>query len=241
MKTPLRVRVGQLRIGQTRSFGPNGEPSAIDKRTVDRTLWLGRTGFADDQQGDPRHHGGTEKAVHHYPAEHYADWRRELPATVHTTLQPGGFGENLSTSGLTESTVCIGDRWRLGEALLEVSQPRKPCWKLNVRFGLADMARRVQASGRIGWYYRVLQPGPVEPDTPLELLERPHPDWPLARLLETLWDAQGDHKALAEMASLTVLAPAWRDPARRRLVSGEIEASTARLVTPTVGGDDPAG
>ncbi|MCB1727166.1 MAG: hypothetical protein KDI22_07020, partial [Gammaproteobacteria bacterium] len=65
--------------------------------------------------------------------------------------------------------------------------------------------------------------------------------WPLARLLETLWDAQGDHKALAEMASLTVLAPAWRDPARRRLVSGEIEASTARLVTPTVGGDDPAG
>ena len=61
---------------------PNGEPSAIDKRTVDQNLWLGRTGFADDQQGDPRHHGGTEKAVHHYPAEHYADWRRELPATA---------------------------------------------------------------------------------------------------------------------------------------------------------------
>ena len=232
MKTPLKVPVGRLRIGQTRPFGPNGEPSAIDKHTVDRSLWLGRTGFADDQQGDPRHHGGTEKAVHHYPAEHYAYWRRELRATAHATLHPGGFGENLSTTGLTEATVCIGDRWRLGEALLEVSQPRKPCWKLNVRFVLPDMARRVQTSGRIGWYYRVLQPGPVEPGTTLALLERPHPDWPLVRLLEILWGDRSDHEALAEMADLTALAPAWRDPAGRRLASDEIEASTARLVTP---------
>lgn len=232
MKIPVKARLELLLIGQTRPFGPNGEPSAIDKRPVDRPLWLGQTGFASDQQGDPRHHGGLEKAVHHYPAEHYAAWRRELPKKAHAALQPGGFGENLSTTGLTEANLCIGDRWRLGEALLEVSQPRKPCWKLNQRFGLPDMARRVQASGRVGWYYRVLQPGAVAPGALLELLERPHPDWPLARLLDTLYGAAPDRETLAAMAALEVLAVAWRQPARHRLEDDRLENSGQRLKTP---------
>lgn len=240
MKALVEVRLEQLLIGQPRPFGPNGEPSAIDKHAVGRPLWLGQAGFAGDGQGDPRHHGGSEKAVHHYPAEHYAAWCRELPEVAQAALQPGGFGENLSTTGLTEASLCIGDQWRLGEALLEVSQPRKPCWKLNQRFGLPDMARRVQASGRIGWYYRVLQPGLVAPDALLERLERPHPDWPLARLPEILWGERSDREALAAMADLAALAPAWRDPARRRLASGGIEPSFTRLTTP-VTRDGPTG
>lgn len=232
MKAPVKLRLEQLLIGQIRPFGPNGEPSAIDKRPVGQPLWLGPAGFTDDQQGDPRHHGGSEKAVHHYPAEHYAAWRRELPTAAHPALQPGGFGENLSTTGLTEANLCIGDRWRLGEALLEVAQPRKPCWKLNMRFGLPDMARRVQASGRIGWYYRVLHPGLVAPDALLERLERPHPDWTLARLLVAVFGPAPDRETLAAMAALKVLAMAWRKPAQHLLDSGRLEESRQRLNTP---------
>ena len=137
--------------------------------------------------------------------------------------------------------MCIGDRWRLGEALLEVSQPRKPCWKLNVRFGL-----RIWPVGCRRWRpHRLVLPGAAagagrarhpaqETSSARTWTGRSHGCW---RLCGT----PGDEGTLAEMASLTVLAPAWRDPARRRLVTGEIKASTARLVTPTVGGDDPAG
>jgi len=235
MSAPMVVTIARLLIGQTRPFGPNGEPSAIDKHPVDQPLWLGQTGFAGDQQGDRRHHGGMEKAVHHYPAEHYAAWRSALPASAHAVLRPGGFGENLSTTGLSEATLCIGDRWRLGEALLEVSQPRKPCWRLNQRFGLPDMARLVQASGRIGWYYRVLQPGMVEPGSMLRLLERPHPDWPVARLLDALYSATPERETLTAIAALEVLALSWREPALRRLASGSVEENGQRLNTPPPG------
>ena len=140
-------------------FGPRGQPSAIAKQPV-ASQYLDYTGFDSDQQGDPVHHGGPQKAVHHYAFEHYAAWQRELKAIDGVrNLAIGGFGENLSTLGLTEANVAIGDIFTLGDAVIQVSQPRQPCWKLGVRFNLAGMARKVQASGRTGWYYRVLQPG----------------------------------------------------------------------------------
>jgi MOSC domain-containing protein YiiM len=230
--TPSTLQLQCLLIGQATAFGPNGTPSAIGKQPVERPLWLGDTGFSGDQQGDPRHHGGREKAVHHYPADHYPAWRGELPASCSTGLRPGGFGENLSTTGLTECDVHIGDRWRLGAAVIEVSQPRRPCWKLNLRFGVADMARRVQASGRTGWYYRVLQPGRVEPDARLLLLERPCPEWPLTRLMDALHAEQVAPATLAAVARLAALAESWRLLAQRRLACGQLEDDCARLDLP---------
>lgn len=222
----------ELRVGRAHAFGPNGEPSAIDKQAVATPLWLGPHGLAGDEQGDPRHHGGPEKALHHYAAEHYATWRLELPQRSAACLHPGAFGENVSTLGLTEANVCIGDVFRLGGAIAQVSQARQPCWKLNLRFGLAGMAERVQHSGRTGWYYRVLEAGAVAPGDAFTLIERPCPDWPLARVLHFFFVEPLDRAALEAIAALNALSPSWRDLAARRLASNQVESWSGRLTTP---------
>lgn len=221
-----------LRVGRARAFGPNGEPSAIDKQPVTTALWLDRHGLAGDEQGDPRHHGGAEKALHHYAADHYAVWRQELPQLPAARLQVGAFGENVSTLGLTETNVCVGDVFGLGDARIQVSQARQPCWKLNLRFGPPDMATRVQRSGRTGWYYRVLEAGMVRPDDTLTLIERPCPDWPLARILHHFFVAPLDRATLRAIAALDTLSLSWRELAARRLATGQVESWHGRLTTP---------
>lgn len=222
----------ELCVGRARAFGPNGEPSAIDKQAVATPLWLGPHGLAGDEQGDPRHHGGPEKALHHYAAEHYATWLLELPQRSAACLHPGAFGENVSTLGLTEANVCVGDVFRLGGAITQVSQARQPCWKLNLRFGLAGMAERVQHSGRTGWYYRVLEAGAVAPGDTFTLIERPCPEWPLARVLHFFYAEPLNRAALEAIAALHALSPSWRDLAARRLASNQVESWHGRLTTP---------
>ncbi|AWK87356.1 MOSC domain-containing protein [Azospirillum thermophilum] len=214
--------------GKAAPFGPPGRTSAIGKTPVDGRRPVGPEGFLEDEQADRRVHGGPEKAIHHYPLDHHAAWRNDL-GDLPLLDRPGAFGENLSTSGLTEADVCIGDRFRAGTALLEVSQARQPCWKLNHRFGVPDMARRVQASGRTGWYYRVLEPGEISPGDRLVLVERAYADWPLSRLLHQLYVDTMNRGALAEMAALPVLAASWRTLAERRLARGGVEDWSGRL------------
>ncbi len=220
-----------LRIGRIETFGPAGQASAIAKQAVDVRVAVGKLGLAGDEQADSLHHGGIDKALHHYPCEHYATWAAELPEQA-ALFNAGGFGENLSTLGLDESNVCLGDVFRIGSATIQVSQGRKPCWKLNHRFGIADMARRVQDSGRTGWYYRVLVEGEIAQDDTFTLIEQPHPDWTLARLIGVIYHDQADRNALAELAGLDVLAPSWRELAAKRLNTGGIEDWLRRLVTP---------
>lgn len=234
MNEPLPLKLSALLIGQSVPFGPNGEPSAIGKTGVSLPLSLGITGFAGDRQADLRHHGGADKAVHHYPAEHYAAWRRELPEIPPQHFQPGAFGENLSSFGLSEENVCIGDIFRIGSARLQVSQARQPCWKLNVRFSHSGMSARVQESGRTGWYYRVLEQGEVAPDAEIQLLDRPCPEWTLALLLNYLYRDPLNGEALTRMSALSTLPASWRELARRRLETGRIEDWAQRLATPAI-------
>lgn len=235
------VAVAQLLVGRALPFGPNGEPSAINKRSVAEPLRLTVSGFAEDEQGDLRHHGGPDKAIHHYPGEHYAAWRFALPQVPAERFCTGAFGENFSTVGLIEANICVGDVFRLGTAVIQVSQARQPCWKLNVRFGRSDMARLVQESARTGWYHRVLETGEVAPGAELHLLDRPHPEWPLARLLHHLYANPLNDRALAAIAALSVLPASWRELAERRLKSGQVEEWSHRLNTPVVatGGEKP--
>lgn len=205
-----------LRVGGIAPLGPDATPSAIRKRPLTERIRLSQLGLQGDDQADRKHHGGPDKALHHYPAEHYAAWRREIPERAES-FEPGGFGENLSTLGLTEATICLGDIFRLGSALIQVSQGRRPCRKLQLRFSLDDMAARVQASGRTGWYYRVLQAGAVSCEDALFLEQRPYPEWPLERLARVLNGEPVEHAALATLASLEVLAPSWRASAEKRL------------------------
>lgn len=204
-----------LRLGSLRPLGREGLSSAIDKQPASGPVWVGVTGIEGDQQADRVHHGGADKALHHYPAEHYAAWRAELPDEAGWVL--GGFGENLATAGLTETEACLGDVYRLGEARLQISQGRSPCRKLNLRFGRSDMPERVLASGRTGWYYRVLTPGRVAPDDRLVLLERRYPDWTVARLYRSLFGADNDRAGWAALADHPALSASWRQRARTRL------------------------
>ncbi|MCO4862201.1 MOSC domain-containing protein [Cupriavidus sp. WGlv3] len=229
----LRVPVAAVLTGAVRPFGPKGVPSGIAKAATRARIRVTTTGLEGDGQGDPRHHGGPEKALHHYAFDHYPAWRmtlREQGVPADGVLDsPGAFGENLSTTGLTEADVCIGDQFRLGTALVEVSQARQPCWKLNHRFGYAGMSRAVQQSLRTGWYYRVLEPGDVAAGDGLELAARPCPGWSLHRLLQVLYVDRLDYAALQEIAALAPLAESWRKLARQRLERRAVEAMERRL------------
>lgn len=197
--------------GKSRPLRGAEERSAIAKTPASGALMLGPLGFAGDEQADLLHHGGPDKAVHHYPAEHYVRWREELGE--HPLLYgPGGFGENIATSGLLESGVCIGDVFRLGAGIVEVSQGRQPCWKVSHRFGMPTLAGRMVTTGRVGWYYRVLQPGRVAVGEGIELVERPLPEWTVARVFELLIGGKGrsEPDALAALAAMDRLASPWR-------------------------------
>lgn len=228
----IDVRIDVLLAGRVRPFGPKGVPSGIEKMAVEGPVRVTTVGLDIDEQGDPKHHGGPEKAIHHYPHDHYAGWCSELAghgANVDVLEHAGAFGENLSTTGLTEADVCIGDRFRLGTALVEVSQARQPCWKLNHRFGFAGMSRAVQGSGRTGWYYRVIEAGEVAAGDRLVLVARPCPEWSLQRLLHVLYVDRLNIAALAEMAELPVLAESWRKLARQRVANHAVEDMEKRL------------
>ncbi|MFN7089242.1 MAG: MOSC domain-containing protein [Allorhizobium sp.] len=215
-------------VGQIRPLGKTGAQSGIAKAAVDHELELGLTGFTADAQGDLKVHGGIEKAVHHYPHDHYAAWQADIGP--HALLsRPGAFGENLSTSGLSEKNVAIGDIFKLGSAIIEVSQGRQPCWKLNERFSVNTMARKVQRTGRTGWYYRVLEPGVVTPSDRLVMIERRSPDWTIERIWRSFYVDTLNLPELEAIANLTALAPSWREHARRRIASGKVEDWTHRL------------
>lgn len=184
-------------------------------------------GIEGDEQGDLRVHGGVEKAIHHYPYEHYRAWADELGE--HALLaQPGAFGENFSTQGWREADVCLGDRIRIGSALIEVSQGRLPCWKLDERFNVAQMALRMQQNGRTGWYYRVLEEGQVQVGDRLQIVEREHREWSIARLSGVLFDKRPETALLEECLALP-LVPSWRKNLQRRLEQRQVKDWTSRL------------
>lgn len=219
-----------LRVGQPQVFGPQGQPSAIDKHSVDQPVYLDYDGFTTDQQGDPRHHGGPEKAVHHYASDHYPFWRQELQQFADArNLTIGGFGENISTLGLTEENICVGDVFRLGGATIQVTQPRQPCWKLAIRFNVKAMALKVQNSGRTGWYYRVLEPGLVSPQDVLQRVRQINPQWPLARVLAVLYHDVMNTDDLAALAQLPGLTDRMRALAAARLSRSKVEDWAPRL------------
>ena len=226
MTTPP-CTVEEVLAGKAVPFTRPGSHSAIAKIAVVGPQRVTTLGIGGDEQGDLRVHGGPDKAVHHYPMDHYPAWRSDIGS--HALLErPGAFGENISTSGMTEAFVCLGDRYRLGSALVEVSQSRQPCWKLSDRFAVPDMARRVQDSGRTGWYYRVIEEGQVQKGDRIALEARPHPRWSLARLIDLLYQRAVEPKLLHDVLALP-LVPSWRALFERRLERGAVEDWRKRL------------
>lgn len=191
-------------------------PSAFVKHQLRHPANVTLTGLEGDQQADHSVHGGPEKAVYAYSLANYTAWRREFPQHA-GTLVPGAFGENLCIDGLHETGVCVGDVHRIGEARLQVCQPRQPCFKLALRFADKFMPKAMIKTGRAGWYYRVLAPGVIAAGDAVQLDDRPNPDFSFARLIELISHSTATVGELEKLQNMEGLASDWQTRARESL------------------------
>jgi MOSC domain-containing protein YiiM len=214
--TALTGEVNALFLGRAQEIASTGTESWWDKpwstgfykQRQSAESWLGYEGLRGDEQADRRVHGGVDKAVCVYPGEHYPDWRAALRLP---DLPLGAFGENFTTLGLLESTVCIGDVFSLGEARVQVSQPRQPCWKLARRWRIKDLTLQVERTGRTGFYFRVLHHGAFRAGDRLALLERPCPEWTIQRCNEVIHHEKDDLATARALAECRFLSATWKD------------------------------
>lgn len=204
-----------LYIGGIRPLPQSGRPTGIYKQPASGPLELGPEGFVGDQQADRRVHGGPDKAVHLYPARHYARLAERFPEAA-ALLLAGSNGENISTPDLDENDVCLGDIWRLGSARLQLCQPRNPCWKIDERYGCDGMAQFIAEHRLTGWYWRVLTPGVAAPGDTLEL-ETAAASPTLAEAMDLASAHRPAQAALQALADLPGLASQWRDKIINRL------------------------
>ena len=201
------VTIDGLYAGQVALLAGDSRSSAIVKSAVAGRRLLSAEGLAGDTQADRRVHGGGGKALHQFPAEHYARLAAAFPAAQN--LAPGGLGENLSTRGMTEEQVCIGDVFRLGSARIQVSQPRTPCWKIDTRCACEGVSAFIAEHGLAGWYYRVLEAGEVGAGDRLEHLERAADAVTLAEFWRVIRTPRPAVDALLRLAYTTGLDPQW--------------------------------
>lgn len=191
--------------GTARPFN-GAELSAIAKTARHDRVQILPHGLAPDEQADAKHHGGPEMALHLYPLDHHAFWRDQIGA--HELLdQPGAFGSNIAVAGITEHDVHIGDRFRLGSAIVEISQPRKPCWKIEHRFGQKGMVAQIIQTARCGWYFRVIETGEVAAGDHFERILAGQTDWSVARVFTAIYAGKATAEELGELATLAGLAP----------------------------------
>ena len=239
MKQPAVATIISLQVGQPRTVGGRESSDPFDevwttgffKLPVTDPVWLGTTNLNGDGQADLKNHGGPEKAVNVYPVEHYPYWQQVLGAVE---FPFGSFGENFTTEGLLETEVCLGDIFEVGSALVQVSQPRQPCWKLARRWRRKDLALRVQESGRTGWYFRVIREGTVQAGSRLILIERPCPEWTVASANDVMHRWTDDIQAAQSLAVCPALAVRWRETLNKRVETKTAGSTTARLYGPNL-------
>lgn len=188
--------------------------SAIFKEPVDEPVWLGVNGLTGDEVADTKHHGGPDKAVFAYPVEHYDYWAEELSTT---DMGIGAMGENLAIQDMDERKVCIGDIYRYGDAVIQVAQPREPCWKPARRFGEKDLAKLISSTGRTGWYFRVLEEGEVQGGQTITFMERPSSRWTVEACHEIVSGSNEDRELTRELSTSPFLAEDLRESLHKRL------------------------
>lgn len=222
-----QTRIHSIQIGAPRTVGVPGSDdpmervftSAIWKEPVAGRLWASAAGLAGDSVANRKVHGGPDQAVLAYGFAHYPRWREEWERD---DVMPGAFGENLTLTELTEDVVCVGDVFRFGDVLLEVSKPREPCSTLARRHKRPELMDIVYRTGRSGWYLRVKRDGWLEAGQPGELVDRPFPQWPVRRAQDVMRARRDRREEAALLAECPALAPNWRERLRK-LVQEELE------------------
>lgn len=209
------MKIVSINVGRPREVLWKGMTvqTGIFKEPVDGPVRIEQLNLAGDAQADLTVHGGKDKAVYAYPAEHYEYWRRGLPETAFSW---GMFGENLTTEGLSEESLFIGDQLKVGEAVLTVTQPRVPCYKLELRFGRDDIIKRFLWSGRSGFYFAVVEPGDVRAGNEIEIIERDKNGVSVADIYR-LFVGQTDDPELRERAmKIDALPRIWKQQLLQR-------------------------
>ena len=221
---PCTIECGDVGTSSNRAL-----TTGFFKQPMSGPVWLGRLNLDGDGQADLENHGGVDKAVNVYPIEHYPYWLQILSANE---LVPGSFGENFTTEALSEDEVCIGDIFEIGDSLVEVSQPRQPCWKLARRWGVPDLALQFQNTGRTGWYFRVLREGLVQANQSVVLASRPFPQWTIARANLLMHHQTEDRDAARDLANCPALSSRWRVKLGKRADTSMVESHSVRLYGP---------
>lgn len=191
--------------------------TGIFKHPVEGRVRLGRLNLAGDAQADLENHGGPAKAVYAYPFEHYAYWAQQLGRD---DFLPGQFGENFTAEGMREEDACLGDVFRIGQAVVEVSQPRIPCFKLGLKMGLPDFPKRFLASGRLGFYLRVLEEGEVAAGDAIARLHRGPEGVTIQALVRAAYLERGHDELLGRALRVPALSAGWREFLEERLTTG---------------------
>jgi len=205
-----------IQTGRAAPLGPERVPSGFVKTARLGKVAVTPLGLDGDEQADLVAHGGREKAVYGYAAARFAVWAKEFPALAdHFTA--GSMGENLTVAGMDESDICVGDVHAIGTALLQVCQPRQPCFKFALRHDNKLLPKAMVRLGFSGWYYRVLKTGSLKAGDTLTLYDRPNPDFAFARLTEIVYHGKATRDELHRMARMPELASQWRGIARQML------------------------
>ncbi|MBD2869774.1 MOSC domain-containing protein [Paenibacillus arenilitoris] len=212
MKT---ARIVSLNVGMPAAVAHGSKEvlTGIFKHASADAHALAFTGLAGDGQGDTVHHGGPDKAVCVYFERRYPYWKEQY----RVPFEYGSFGENFTLSDWTEEDLCIGDVVEAGEALLQVSQPRQPCFKLGLRHGLPELPQHVQREGYTGFYFRVLREGEVKAGETLTLLERHPAGRTIAEANRVMYNDKNDVKGLRELLEVKELAASWQEQLGSRL------------------------
>jgi MOSC domain-containing protein YiiM len=210
------ARLLSVQTGRAAPLGPDAVPSAFVKTARQGPVAVMRLGLDGDEQADLSAHGGPEKAVYAYAAQHFPQWAQQFPdLAAHFT--GGAMGENLTVSGLEESAICVGDVHQAGSALLQVCQPRQPCFKFALRHNNKFLPKAMVKNGFAGWYYRVLREGELQAGDALTLHARPNPDFPFTRLIQIVYHGKATKDEIRRMAELEGLASQWREHAKMLL------------------------
>jgi MOSC domain-containing protein YiiM len=209
------MRIVSVNVGRPRLVLWKGSQvsTGIFKEPVEGLVEVKKLNLNGDRQADLSVHGGPEKAVYAYPSEHYPYWRNEIPAAK---LPWGAFGENLTTEGLSEDTLHIGDRLRVGNALLMVTQPRVPCYKLTIRFDRDDMIKRFIASHTSGYYFAVLEEGQLAAGSLIEIVDRDPHAVRVSDINRLYYGKSHDLELLRRVLEVKALPEGWREHLRQK-------------------------
>ena len=213
---PPHMRLISINVGAIRMIEFEGRTfrTGIFKSPVSGPVSVGRTKLEGDGQADLNSHGGVDKAVYLYPVEHYPFWRNALKEKI---AEPGSFGENLTTEGLLEDAVCIGDTFEVGTTVVQVTQPRTPCYKLAARFNRPDLPDRFLQTTKSGFYLRVLKPGQVTADDRFSLCDQDSHPVSVSHVANIYHSGLNDRQAIKDILENRSLSAEWRDAFEKRL------------------------